>query len=286
MDSAGPEGAGDDEAAVDRLYALDPGEFVAARDALARELRQAGRRELAAEVRRLRRPTLAAWAVDQLAHRRPSSVEELLAAGDRLRRAQAEVLAGGDRAALQRASEERRELVARLTGEALEVLRRRGSEDPETHRRDVEATLSAAARDPAVAEVVRRGRVASAAPGPVGFAGLSEPSLAATAAGGTGADTATEAWEAPGEESREGEQLQRAREELARLEQRAAEAEREAERARTRAARVEADVARLEAELGQARQRAGAAAEEAATKAVEAEAVRRQADEAAARLPR
>jgi hypothetical protein len=289
MTGAGPEDTGEEEAAVDRLYALDPGEFVAARDALARKLRQAGRPELGAEVRRLRRPTLAAWAVDQLAHRQPSSVEALLAAGDRLRRAQEEVLAGGDRAALQRASEERRQLIARLTGEALNLLRQRGREDPETHRADVEATLSAAALDPEVADLLRRGRVARAVPSPAGF-GLSELSWATTGRGdvavGVGPDADQEA-PAEGEtDDADAQQMERAREEAARLEQRATEAEAEARQAAERAAQAQAEAERLEAELGQARQRAATAADEAARRSASAEAARREADEAAARLSR
>jgi hypothetical protein len=290
MAGAGPEATGEEEAALDRLYSLDPGEFVAARDALARDLRQAGRREVAAEVRRLRRPTLAAWAVDQLARRQPSSVEALLAAGDRLRRAQEEVLAGGDRAALQRASEERRQLIVRLTGEALDLLRQRGREDPETHRADVEATLSAAALDPEVADLLRRGRVARAVPRPAGFGGLSELSWAATGRGDVAVDIGPEAdQEAPTEEETDeadAQQLERAREEVARLEQRATEAEAKAQQARERAAQALAEAERLEAELSQARQRAAAAVDEAARKGAAAEAARREADEAAARLRR
>ena len=44
------------ESEIDRLYALDPGEFVAERDRVARELRDAGQREEAEQVKSLRKP--------------------------------------------------------------------------------------------------------------------------------------------------------------------------------------------------------------------------------------
>ena len=46
---------------LDRLYELPPGEFTAARDEAAKRLRAEGRRELADEVKRLRKPTLPVW---------------------------------------------------------------------------------------------------------------------------------------------------------------------------------------------------------------------------------
>ena len=51
---------------VDELYGLPFDEFVPARNALTRELRKAGKRDEAAEVSALRKPSVAAWAVDQL----------------------------------------------------------------------------------------------------------------------------------------------------------------------------------------------------------------------------
>lgn len=50
------------------LYRLIPAEFVAARDAWARALAAGGERAEAARVRKLRRPSAALWATNQLAH--------------------------------------------------------------------------------------------------------------------------------------------------------------------------------------------------------------------------
>jgi hypothetical protein len=51
---------------ADELYALHPDAFAAARDERVRRARAAGRKPLAGEPARLRRPTLSAWVVDQL----------------------------------------------------------------------------------------------------------------------------------------------------------------------------------------------------------------------------
>ncbi|WP_432171865.1 hypothetical protein [Streptomyces sp. 1222.5] len=50
------------DAVADELYALAPSVFTAARDESAQAARAAGDRKLAEEIRRLRRPTLSAWA--------------------------------------------------------------------------------------------------------------------------------------------------------------------------------------------------------------------------------
>ncbi|MBA3620110.1 MAG: hypothetical protein H0W56_11070, partial [Acidothermales bacterium] len=60
------------------LYQLPPADFVAARDEHARTLRRAGARELAEEVRRLRRPALAAWLVNLLVGAERPALEELV----------------------------------------------------------------------------------------------------------------------------------------------------------------------------------------------------------------
>ncbi|WP_438017029.1 hypothetical protein WMF18_40580 [Sorangium sp. So ce315] len=82
-----------DEEEVDDLYSKPLGDFTRARDALAKRLRQAGDKAAAERVKALRRPTAAAWALNQLARRYPQRMEALLDAGERLREAQR----GGDR---------------------------------------------------------------------------------------------------------------------------------------------------------------------------------------------
>ena len=68
---------------------------MAARDALARSLRKGGERDEAERVRALRRPSPAAWTINQLARDDDlDAMPELLAAGERLREAQDAALAG------------------------------------------------------------------------------------------------------------------------------------------------------------------------------------------------
>src|SRR5512142_3207595 len=61
----------------DRLYALPPEQFVAARNEAVAAARKAGDRDTAEAVAALRKPTQAAWLVNLLALRRPDLIDEL-----------------------------------------------------------------------------------------------------------------------------------------------------------------------------------------------------------------
>jgi hypothetical protein len=80
--------------APEGLYALPLEEFTPARDALAKELKAAGRKDEAAEVKSLRKPSLAAWALNRTARDHPDAIAALRAAGADLRTAQHAVLSG------------------------------------------------------------------------------------------------------------------------------------------------------------------------------------------------
>lgn len=99
----------------DELFRVDPSEFVARRDALARTLRQQGERDAAAEVKALRRPSLALWALNQVARDEPHVVQAVLDASDAARGAQADALGGGDASALRAAIVARRGAMRRAT---------------------------------------------------------------------------------------------------------------------------------------------------------------------------
>ena len=77
------------EREIDRLYQLPPGEFTAARNALAKQAGAGAER-----VRGLAKPPLAAWAVNQLYWRRRDAWDALIAAADEARRAHKAVLSG------------------------------------------------------------------------------------------------------------------------------------------------------------------------------------------------
>src|ERR1700694_1936509 len=92
------------EEELDGLYALPLDRFTAARDELARRLRRGGERDAADEIKRLGRPSVPAWALTQVRRSDPRSVDELIAAAERLRDAQQRLLAAGDREAHRRAT--------------------------------------------------------------------------------------------------------------------------------------------------------------------------------------
>ena len=104
----------------DGLYALPLDEFVAARNDLAKALKKEGDREGAAEVAALRKPTLVAWAVNQLAHTRRREVDLLLDAGKRLIDAQQASLSKGSRTELDAARAALRLSIGTLTEAAAE----------------------------------------------------------------------------------------------------------------------------------------------------------------------
>jgi hypothetical protein len=124
------------------LFAVPPAEFVAARDALAKELRAGGREAEAKEVASLRRPTAPVWAVNQLARRAPAEVDELLDSSERLQKAQLRG-AGGDE--LRAAMAGQRAALAKLERGAEQVLRGAGLQPSPGAIRTVQSTLQAAA---------------------------------------------------------------------------------------------------------------------------------------------
>jgi hypothetical protein len=79
---------------IDGLFKLPLSEFTAARNALAASLKDAGRGEDAAAVKALTKPSTSAWAVNQLYWQHRKAFDQLLAAGEKLRKAQTSQLAG------------------------------------------------------------------------------------------------------------------------------------------------------------------------------------------------
>jgi hypothetical protein len=74
---------------VDALFKLPLGEFTSARNALAAELKKAGRPAEASAVKALVKPSVSAWVVNQLYWRHRGLFDRLVAAGDKMRHAQA-----------------------------------------------------------------------------------------------------------------------------------------------------------------------------------------------------
>ena len=113
--------------ALDELYAADLQEFVSTRTRLAKQLREADRRDEADALAKLRKPSVAAWVLNQLARRNRREVDLLLDAGHRLREAQAGVLSGGEKDAFEKARNTATESIGQLTREAEKLLLERGS---------------------------------------------------------------------------------------------------------------------------------------------------------------
>jgi hypothetical protein len=245
-------------AAADDLYALDPTEFTAARDRLAAELRKAGDKEAAKEVKGLRRPTVVAWALNQLARRHGDEVRLLLSASAEVARAQAEASTGGDAAAFRRLTKERRELVHRLAGTAAGLLDEREAGSGAGRRDALGSALEAASMDEEGGQALLAGRLAAEPQPASGFGGFL-----------TAAVTATEGTAPTGP----------SRGEVRTARERAERARHAADEAAEAVTAAEEKVAALERRLDDARARAEAArvkADEAARAADEAE--RAQAD--------
>src|SRR3954447_14378608 len=103
---------------ADELYGLPDDEFTSARDALAKRLRGEKRREDADAVKALRRPSVAAGAINRAV--REHGADELLAAGEALRTAHERLLSGdGDAAAVREAMARERDAVRDLARLAL-----------------------------------------------------------------------------------------------------------------------------------------------------------------------
>lgn len=146
------------ERELDALYRGPLEEFTAARNELAKSLRSEGKGEAADWVKGLRKPTRAAWLVNQLAVRKSAEVKRLLATGEELRAAQEEMLAGAtDRTKLREAATREQKEIDSLLGTAQAIGREHGVGEQILTR--VGETLQAAAGDPEVAEAIRLGRL-------------------------------------------------------------------------------------------------------------------------------
>jgi hypothetical protein len=138
------------------LYSLPPEEFTAARNALAKELKAAGDKDGAAEVAKLRRPSVGAHALNQVAHEQPDLIEAALDAGIALREA-SEAAAEGDASGLRDATVAERAAAQLVAKAAKPHLGSRGDALVPA----LLATLRAGALDEDVAEQLRTGTLSS-----------------------------------------------------------------------------------------------------------------------------
>jgi hypothetical protein len=140
------------------LYGLPLERFTPERDALVKALRSEGRRDEAARVGKLRKPSVAAWAVNQLVGTQRRGVSALFDAGDALRDAQSKLVAGGGNPdALRKASERERLATEALVQKARGLLSSEGRELTQATLEKVSETLHAAALDDDARAQVRDG---------------------------------------------------------------------------------------------------------------------------------
>jgi hypothetical protein len=151
-----PEDVSSDQ--LDHLYHGPIEEFTQARNELAKSLRSDGKGAAADWVKGLKKPSRAAWLVNQLAVRKSDEIAELLATGRELRAAQEEMLAGStDRAKLREAAHREQQVVDSLVRTAEAIGREHGVGAQILTR--VGETLQAASSDPEVAEAIEAGRL-------------------------------------------------------------------------------------------------------------------------------
>jgi hypothetical protein len=145
----------DVESVADELYGLPPAEFTAARDARSAAAKRDGDPDLAAAIKKLARPTAAAWLANLLVRERSQQVEQLLELGAAMREAQAEL--AGDQ--MRQLAVQRRQIVSALGREAGQLAAGRGQPVSRSIREEMEGTLEAALADPDAGEALSSGRL-------------------------------------------------------------------------------------------------------------------------------
>jgi hypothetical protein len=144
-------------APVSRLNQVPLGEFVKARDALARELRDKGEADEAKRIAARRKPTAALWVANQLARAAPKEIDALITATARARHAQAAATHGKGGDELREAMREQREALQKLSRAAAAAALSAGVAPNLALERRVQNTVqAAAASDP---EALREGRL-------------------------------------------------------------------------------------------------------------------------------
>ena len=249
--------------APEDLYGLPLEEFTPARDALAKELKAAGRKDDAADVKALRKPSVAAWALNRTARDHGEAIAGLRSAGADVRAAQREAMSG-DAGRLREAGRALADEVDRVAGLAADALRAAGRPASAAQQEKLVATLRTAAVDDDAGDLLARGVLADDLEA-TGFSLLGSGSGDLSA----GVGTLPGAPRAP--------RKPKPSKEVSRCD---AEADLAATRARRRAERAEAAAHRA-VEAQREADEARAAAEDAAG---EAEAARRRAADAADQL--
>jgi hypothetical protein len=151
------------------LFREAPDAFIVARDSLASELSAQGRADDARAVKALRKPTVVAWALDQLAEREPEGVRTLLEAGAEVRAAQQAALSSkrGATERLRAAGTARKEAVAALAAVATKALADAGRSG--AHDDAIVQALETCSVDPEAGKALAAGTLERPPAGGAGF---------------------------------------------------------------------------------------------------------------------
>jgi hypothetical protein len=148
----------DADAAADELYGLRPDRFTARRGELVAQAKRDGDPQARTAIEAMRRPTVAAWAVNLLVRERPDEVNKLLELAGQLREAQRALR--GDQ--LRELSVKRHAAVAALARDAAQLAAATERAINDGTVREVQATLDAAVADENAEIAVRTGRLTTA----------------------------------------------------------------------------------------------------------------------------
>jgi len=140
------------------LYAVTPDRFVAERNALAKRFRAEGDKEQADQVRKLRKPSVSAWAVNAAARADPAAARRLIESGARLAAAQQGAEGKGNGGTLRRAMAGNQAAVEAMMEAVQEALRSEDQDRPAYLDR-ARGTLRAVATDEELRHEFEAGRV-------------------------------------------------------------------------------------------------------------------------------
>ena len=161
--------------AVGELYGLHPDEFLPARRGLAAKAKADKETGLAKAIESIRKPTAAAWAINQLVRARPDDMERLVELAAGLHQAQEKM----DGAAMKTLGRERTTLIDELVRATAEVAKEGGGSLSMPVANQVRETFVAALATTAAAEAVGSGQLTRA----LSYAGFGDVDLSeATAA--------------------------------------------------------------------------------------------------------
>jgi hypothetical protein len=125
---------------MESLYAAGPDDFMATRKRLVAEAKSAGDAAAAAEIGRLRKPSVAAWAVNLVARNRQDTLEQLVDTGTRMRIAQSHL----DTATLTSLRPDRDRLIADFTDAAVSEVAEAGRALSAAGQQEIRDTVIAA----------------------------------------------------------------------------------------------------------------------------------------------